>query len=106
MVTEEDGEAWARAKGMLFLEASAKTKQGIEQVFEEVAYKVTSKHLLSAYIMCSCCTLRTWRTLSLTLQCVLVVVIMVLMCFDRSWTTQDWSVTQHLHLRSAQAMLG
>jgi len=32
--------AWARNKGMLFMEASAKTKEGISQVFNEVVQKV------------------------------------------------------------------
>jgi len=32
--------AWARNKGMLFMEASAKTKEGIAQVFTEVVQKV------------------------------------------------------------------
>jgi Ras-related protein Rab-18 len=32
--------AWAREKGMLFMEASAKTKEGITQVFTEVVQKV------------------------------------------------------------------
>ena len=33
-------EEWAKSKGMLFLEASAKTKEGISQVFQEVVQKV------------------------------------------------------------------
>lgn len=36
----EEAEAWARSKGMLFLEASAKTRVGIKQVFNEVLEKV------------------------------------------------------------------
>lgn len=44
LVTREEAEAWARSKGMLFLEASAKTRVGIKQVFNEVIQKVrTSK---------------------------------------------------------------
>ncbi len=31
---------WARSRGMLFMEASAKTKEGIAQVFQEVVQKV------------------------------------------------------------------
>jgi hypothetical protein len=31
---------WAKARGMLFMEASAKTKEGIAQVFNEVVQKV------------------------------------------------------------------
>eukprot|EP00816_Leptocylindrus_hargravesii_P005155 CAMPEP_0196812076 /NCGR_PEP_ID=MMETSP1362-20130617/20219_1 /TAXON_ID=163516 /ORGANISM="Leptocylindrus danicus, Strain CCMP1856" /LENGTH=217 /DNA_ID=CAMNT_0042187493 /DNA_START=71 /DNA_END=724 /DNA_ORIENTATION=- len=39
-VPREEAEAWARANGMLFLEASAKTKLGIRQCFMEVVQKI------------------------------------------------------------------
>ena len=39
-VSRERADAWARAHGMLFLEASAKTKLGIRQVFMEVVQKI------------------------------------------------------------------
>uniref|UniRef100_A0A7S3H7M7 Uncharacterized protein n=1 Tax=Spumella elongata TaxID=89044 RepID=A0A7S3H7M7_9STRA len=39
-VSREVAEEWAKSKGMLFLEASAKTKEGISQVFQEVVQKV------------------------------------------------------------------
>ena len=39
-VERERAEAWARSHGMLFLEASAKTKMGIRQVFMEVVQKI------------------------------------------------------------------
>mmetsp|Transcript_4612 Transcript_4612/g.12052 ORF Transcript_4612/g.12052 Transcript_4612/m.12052 type:complete len:216 (-) Transcript_4612:765-1412(-) len=39
-VGRERAEAWARSHGMLFLEASAKTKMGIRQVFMEVVQKI------------------------------------------------------------------
>lgn len=39
-MAREEAEAWARSKGMLFLEASAKTRVGIKQVFNEVIQKV------------------------------------------------------------------
>jgi Ras-related protein Rab-18 len=39
-VPREEGEAWARNQGMLFLEASAKTRLGIRQVFLEVVQKI------------------------------------------------------------------
>jgi hypothetical protein len=35
---------WARSRGMLFMEASAKTKLGIAQVFNEVVQKVKGKY--------------------------------------------------------------
>lgn len=39
-VTRKEGEAWAKQRGMLFIEASAKTDVGIQQVFDEVVNKV------------------------------------------------------------------
>lgn len=39
-VPKEQADAWARKHGMLFLEASAKTKLGIRQVFMEVVKKM------------------------------------------------------------------
>eukprot|EP00934_Nitzschia_sp_Nitz4_P008677 Nitzschia sp. Nitz4//scaffold203_size38902//36641//37453//NITZ4_007668-RA/size38902-processed-gene-0.74-mRNA-1//-1//CDS//3329541448//8667//frame0 len=39
-VPRETAEAWARDNGMMFLEASAKTKQGIQEVFTEVVQKI------------------------------------------------------------------
>jgi Ras-related protein Rab-18 len=40
VVQYETGVDWARTRGMLFMEASAKTKEGISQVFNEVVQKV------------------------------------------------------------------
>lgn len=39
-VSWSEGAAWARGRGMLFIEASAKTDVGISQVFNEVVQKV------------------------------------------------------------------
>lgn len=39
-VPREEAEAWARRNGMLFLEASAKTRTGIRQCFMEVVQKI------------------------------------------------------------------
>jgi len=39
-IDRERAEAWARSNGMLFLEASAKTRLGIKQVFMEVVQKI------------------------------------------------------------------
>jgi Ras-related protein Rab-18 len=39
-VSREDAGEWAKSRGMLFMEASAKTKEGIAQVFNEVVQKV------------------------------------------------------------------
>jgi Ras-related protein Rab-18 len=39
-VPREEAEAWARSNGMLFLEASAKTRTGIRQCFMEVVQKI------------------------------------------------------------------
>lgn len=41
-VSTEEGEVWARSKGMMFLECSAKTRAGIDQVFDELISKVRS----------------------------------------------------------------
>ena len=45
MVSREDADEWARSRGMLFMEASAKTKEGISQVFNEVVQKVENVNL-------------------------------------------------------------
>ncbi|EJK72074.1 hypothetical protein THAOC_06432 [Thalassiosira oceanica] len=39
-VDRDEAEEWAREHGMLFLEASAKTKAGIQESFMEVVYKI------------------------------------------------------------------
>lgn len=40
IVKRESAEEFARSRGMLFMEASAKTKEGIAQVFSEVVQLV------------------------------------------------------------------
>lgn len=40
VVQREVADDWARSRGMLFMEASAKTKEGISQVFNEVVTKI------------------------------------------------------------------
>jgi Ras-related protein Rab-18 len=39
-VTKEQGADFARKRGMVFIETSAKTKVGIQQAFEEIVQKV------------------------------------------------------------------
>eukprot|EP00448_Togula_jolla_P002947 CAMPEP_0170620232 /NCGR_PEP_ID=MMETSP0224-20130122/27947_1 /TAXON_ID=285029 /ORGANISM="Togula jolla, Strain CCCM 725" /LENGTH=204 /DNA_ID=CAMNT_0010946389 /DNA_START=25 /DNA_END=639 /DNA_ORIENTATION=+ len=39
-VTRAEGEEFAFANSMMFIEASAKTRQGIKQAFEEVVFKI------------------------------------------------------------------
>jgi Ras-related protein Rab-18 len=39
-VTREEGAAFAKRHGMLFIEVSAKTKVGVQQAFEELVEKV------------------------------------------------------------------
>jgi Ras-related protein Rab-18 len=41
VVQREVADDWARSRRMLFLEASAKTKEGIAQVFNEVVTKAS-----------------------------------------------------------------
>lgn len=48
VVRKDEAEAWARSNGMLLLESSAKTKVGIDQVFEEVAEKILESPALKA----------------------------------------------------------
>ncbi|CAM9727706.1 unnamed protein product [Phaeothamnion confervicola] len=48
VVPRAEAEAWARSKGMLFLEASAKSKVGIKQVFSEVVQKILENPALLA----------------------------------------------------------
>lgn len=43
-----DGEAWARSKGMLFMETSAKSQAGVAQVFEELVEKILENPVLLA----------------------------------------------------------
>ncbi|RHY89378.1 hypothetical protein DYB35_001844 [Aphanomyces astaci] len=50
-VSRREGEAWARSKGMLFVESSAKTKTGIQQVFNEVVQKVPT-HPIALFLHC------------------------------------------------------
>jgi len=45
VVKPSEAEAWARAHGMLFLEASAKTAEGVDQVFTEMTTKVHTPQL-------------------------------------------------------------
>lgn len=40
VVSRDTADDWARQRGMLFMEASAKTKEGIAQVFNEVVQKI------------------------------------------------------------------
>lgn len=39
-IKRDEAEGFARSKGMLFMEASAKTKEGIAQVFNEIVQKI------------------------------------------------------------------
>lgn len=40
LVPRAQAEEWAQHRGMLFMEASAKTTQGVAQVFTEIVHKV------------------------------------------------------------------
>lgn len=41
VVSREQAEEWAKARGMLFAESSAKTTEGVSQVFSEVVQQVS-----------------------------------------------------------------
>jgi len=45
-VSEEAGEQFASENGMLFIEASAKTRTGVEQAFDEVAHQIMDTEIL------------------------------------------------------------
>eukprot|EP00612_Vaucheria_litorea_P002677 CAMPEP_0171458116 /NCGR_PEP_ID=MMETSP0945-20130129/3922_1 /TAXON_ID=109269 /ORGANISM="Vaucheria litorea, Strain CCMP2940" /LENGTH=206 /DNA_ID=CAMNT_0011983857 /DNA_START=105 /DNA_END=722 /DNA_ORIENTATION=+ len=47
-VPREEAENWARSKGMIFLETSAKTQVGIQEAFSEVAHKIMENPTLLA----------------------------------------------------------
>jgi len=40
VIAREQGSAFARAHGMMFIECSAKTKDGVQQAFHELVQKV------------------------------------------------------------------
>ena len=42
-IPRERAEEWAKSRGMLFVEASAKTTEGVAQVFSEVVQQVINK---------------------------------------------------------------
>lgn len=48
-----EGAEWARSKGMLFLEASAKTEKCVQEVFNEVVQKVRALESLLAIRLCA-----------------------------------------------------
>jgi len=47
-VDRSDGEAWARRRGALFAESSAKESVGVKEVFHEVVYKILDTPALLA----------------------------------------------------------
>ena len=47
-VSRSEAISWARSKGMMMLECSAKTSVGIEQVFTEICQKVLDNDAVSA----------------------------------------------------------
>eukprot|EP00753_Platysulcus_tardus_P021654 PLAT9079.4.p1 GENE.PLAT9079.4~~PLAT9079.4.p1 ORF type:complete len:137 (+),score=55.65 PLAT9079.4:343-753(+) len=48
-VPRKEAIAWARSKGMLFLESSAKSAVGIEEAFREVCQKILENPVLLAH---------------------------------------------------------
>jgi len=47
-VSTKEGEAWARAHGMLFLESSAKSAENVKECFQEVVARVLESPVLLA----------------------------------------------------------
>lgn len=47
-VSTAQGEAWARAKGMFFLESSAKSAENVDVAFEEMVRKILENPAISA----------------------------------------------------------
>lgn len=45
-VKREEAEAWAMSQGMMFMQASAKTREGISSVFEEIVQKILENPVL------------------------------------------------------------
>ncbi len=45
-VSRKEGESWARERGMLFIECSAKSRIGIQQVFQELLMKILESPVL------------------------------------------------------------
>jgi Ras-related protein Rab-18 len=45
-VAKEEAIEFARKKGMVYIETSAKTKVGIQQTFEEIVQKVSFQQLI------------------------------------------------------------
>ena len=43
VVSRDEGRQWAREHGMLFIEASAKTDEGVKQAFEELSQKIVER---------------------------------------------------------------
>ena len=50
-VSKEEGLKFARKHHMLFIEASAKTKEGVQCAFEELVEKVSGVHAHSAFLL-------------------------------------------------------
>lgn len=69
-MTREEGVALAQQLGSLFLECSAKTRENVEQCFEELALKVIMfSPPLSVAVIYMCKVFLTFEA-SLGLQCV------------------------------------
>lgn len=47
VISREEGENFAKERGMIFIETSAYTNDGIDQAFEEVTYKILESDSLS-----------------------------------------------------------
>jgi hypothetical protein len=48
LVTRSEAQDWARRKGMMFIESSAKASVGVSQAFEEIINKILENPVLLA----------------------------------------------------------
>jgi Ras-related protein Rab-18 len=52
-VTRDEGAKFARKHSMLFIEASARTREGVQIAFEELVQKVISNQFMFCVLVCS-----------------------------------------------------
>lgn len=56
-MSREEAAEWAKARGMIFVETSAKTTEGVSQVFSEVVQQVMDQCVACSAVAQGCCVL-------------------------------------------------